>query len=107
MRVLRQLAALKIARILAAAALVLLLTGCGPQLPEIRVEPSAAPSAAPSEAVRAVSETVYVLNPASVRFHRPDCVWAAKIAPERRLEWTGDREELLSVGYEPCRICKP
>lgn len=98
---------MNLSRILAAAALVLLLTGCGPVPPEIRVEPSAAPSAAPSEAVHAASETVYVLNPASGRFHRPDCVWAAKIAPERRVDWAGDRETLLSVGYEPCQICKP
>lgn len=84
-------------------ALALLTAGCGPVPPEIRVEPSVAPS----EAVRSASEGVYVLNPSTDRFHRSDCAWAAKIAPERRLEWTGDREELLSVGYEPCRICKP
>lgn len=102
MRVLRIAAALSRARILAVA-LALLLTGCGPAPAEVRIEPLPAPS----EVVRSAPEGVYVLNPSTDRFHSPDCPWAAKIAPERRLEWTGDREELLSVGYEPCQICKP
>ena len=102
MRVLRIAAALSRARILAVA-LALLLTGCGPAPAEVRIEPLPAPS----EAVRALPEPDYVLNPSTHRFHRPDCAAAAKIAPYRRIDWTGEREELLAAGYDPCKICDP
>ena len=49
----------------------------------------------------------YILNRGSVKFRRPDCAWAAKISGENRIEWTGDRETLIEVGYRPCSVCKP
>ena len=49
----------------------------------------------------------YILNRSSVKFHRPTCAWAAKISEENRIEWTGDRETLIEVGYVPCRFCDP
>lgn len=90
-----------------ALACALLLAGCRP-VPgvEIRVPPT--PTSAPvSESDRVATGELYVLNPSSARFHRPGCSWAAKIASERRIEWTGDREKLLAVGYRPCSFCKP
>ena len=55
----------------------------------------------------ALSVPDYVLNPSTLRFHRVSCVWAERIAPERRIEYDGDRDELLAVGYQPCHYCKP
>lgn len=103
----------------AAAALLcaLLFTGCGASEPrqpggmaitvaterdgvvERRTLPPAEPDAA--------APVTYVLNRASVKFHRPECAWAAKISGENRIDWTGDRETLLEVGYRPCSVCKP
>lgn len=91
------------------AALILacaLLSGCGPAPPTVTVRESAAPVRV-SESDREEAAELYVLNPSSARFHRPGCAWAAKIAPEHRVEWAGDREELLEVGYRPCSYCKP
>lgn len=48
----------------------------------------------------------YVGNMNSKKFHRPDCEWAAKIAPGNRV-YFATREEALGAGYEACRVCRP
>lgn len=90
----------------AALALLLLLTGCGPRpAVTVTVMPMETPAA------RSVSDSDtgcdFVLNPGSMRFHLPGCVWAEKIAPDRRVDWTGDRDTLIEVGYQPCHYCDP
>ena len=83
----------------------LLLSGCGPK-PTVTVYVEQ-----PASVERAVSVpdsgTDYVLNPASMRFHRPGCAWAEKIAEDRRIEYSGDRQILVDVGYLPCHYCEP
>lgn len=86
--------------------MALLLAGCRREPPTVAVYESAPPVRV-SESDRVATGELYVLNPSSTRFHRPGCSGAAKIAPERRIEWTGDREELIAVGYRPCSFCKP
>ena len=82
-----------------------LLSGCRPApVVEIRVSE---PPVTVSGSDRALTGEVYVLNPASQRFHRPACAWAEKIAPERRIEYSGDRQILVDVGYLPCHYCEP
>ena len=92
--------------ICAAFCMLLLLTGCGPRPATATVYESAAP-----RELAQVSESdtgaAYVLNPGSMRFHLPGCVWAGKIAPDRRVDWTGDRDTLIEVGYQSCHYCKP
>jgi len=39
-------------------------------------------------------------------FHRPDCRWAAKIAPQNLVRFR-TREEALKAGYRPCKVCRP
>ena len=80
-----------------------LLSGCRPA-PVVTVRESAPPV---SESDRAVTGELYVLNPSSQRFHRPGCVWAEKIAEDRRIEYSGDRQILVDVGYLPCHYCEP
>lgn len=86
-------------------AAALLLTGCGPK-PTVTVYVEQ-----PAVVERAVSVpdsgADYVLNPASQRFHRPGCTWAERITPERRIEYSGDRQILVDVGYLPCHYCEP
>ena len=52
-------------------------------------------------------EQDYLLNISSRKFHLPSCSGAAKIKSSNRKEYTGTREELLAVGYDPCGICNP
>lgn len=91
-------------RALALAAAALLLSGCGPAPgPTVYVREAAPPV---SDYDRQTGEA-FVLNPASGKFHRPGCAWAEKIDPERRIEYYGDRQILVDVGYLPCHYCKP
>ena len=53
----------------------------------------------------AVSE--YILNTNTKKFHRPSCSSADDIKDENRQTYSGDREELISQGYEPCKKCEP
>ncbi|WP_435366231.1 Ada metal-binding domain-containing protein [Desulfofundulus kuznetsovii] len=48
----------------------------------------------------------YIGNKNSKKFHRPDCRWAAEIAPHNRVEFRS-REEAVKAGYVPCKVCRP
>ncbi len=49
----------------------------------------------------------YVLNTRSGKFHDPGCSGAAKISEENKATFTGQRDELIAQGYEPCGQCQP
>ena len=49
----------------------------------------------------------YVLNTSSKKFHDPACSSVAKIKENNRGNFTGERQELLTRGYEPCKVCNP
>ena len=49
----------------------------------------------------------YVLNRSSKKFHDPACSSVAKIKDSNRENFTGERQELLTRGYEPCKVCNP
>ncbi|SHJ14890.1 stalk domain-containing protein [Desulfofundulus thermosubterraneus] len=55
---------------------------------------------------KAGSGTRYIGNSNSKKFHRPDCQWAQKIAPQNRVEFRS-REEAVKAGYVPCKVCRP
>lgn len=52
------------------------------------------------------SET-YVLNTNTKKFHKKNCSSVQSIREENCEEHTGDREDLVGQGYEPCGRCKP
>lgn len=49
----------------------------------------------------------YIINENTKKFHLPDCKSAASIKEENRKNYTGTREELIQMGYEPCKSCNP
>ena len=49
----------------------------------------------------------YVLNRSSKKFHDPACSSVGKIKAENREYFSGERQELLTRGYEPCKVCNP
>lgn len=98
--------------ILCILALVVLLSGCGRETRTVveylgPVETAQPNPDAPTRSAPTAEGETFILNTSSVKFHRPSCAWAQKIKEERRIEWTGDRETLLEVGYKPCSVCKP
>ena len=53
------------------------------------------------------SETTYVLNTNTMKFHRSDCSSVAKMAGNNKEYTTEKREALIREGYSPCGICNP
>lgn len=49
----------------------------------------------------------YVLNTNTQKFHEPECSSAKSTKAENKRDYTGTRQSLLDMGYEPCGVCKP
>lgn len=80
--------------------------GIGPNSAEAaRVETESA-NTEPGD-TRESSEASYVLNTNTHKFHYPDCSSVAKMKEENKSYFTGTRDEVISMGYEPCGNCKP
>lgn len=78
--------------------------------PEPAAEPTSEPTPEPTleptpEPTPVVHD--YVLNTNSKRFHRPTCNSVDDIKPVNRKDYTGTRERILKMGYEPCGRCHP
>ena len=54
-----------------------------------------------------VPEQTYILNTNTKKFHRTGCGSADQIKQENKEEFTGTRDELIGLGYEPCGNCNP
>ena len=53
------------------------------------------------------TETTYILNTNTHKFHKPDCKSIDKIGENNKETVTVSRKALLSDGYEPCKQCNP
>lgn len=49
----------------------------------------------------------YVLNNNTRKFHYPDCGSVLDIAEKNIDYFSGPREVLLDMGFQPCKRCKP
>ncbi len=49
----------------------------------------------------------YILNTNNMKFHLSTCPGAGDIAEKNRQEYTGSRDDLLTMGYSPCKTCNP
>ena len=49
----------------------------------------------------------YVLNTNTHKFHTQNCESVRDIADSNKEVYTGYREDLINMGYEPCKRCKP
>lgn len=63
----------------------------------------------PTQAVTndSATGTLYILNISSKKFHLPSCASATSMDEGSRKEYTGERQELIDQGYEPCGRCHP
>ena len=52
-------------------------------------------------------EISYVLNTNSHKFHYPDCSSVSDMNPKNRKDFSGTRDEVIAMGYQPCKRCKP
>lgn len=49
----------------------------------------------------------YIINRNTGKFHYPDCSSVELMAEHNKKEYIGDRDDLISQGYEPCKRCDP
>lgn len=49
----------------------------------------------------------YVLNRNTRKFHYPDCASVADIAGKNIDYFSGPRDVLIDMGFQPCKRCKP
>lgn len=64
--------------------------------------PPAETTGAPSD-----KDQTYVLNTSTKKFHYETCSYATDMSEANKEVFTGDREDLIADGYEPCGRCKP
>lgn len=64
---------------------------------------------APSQPAKAgkTGRQTYVLNKGSKKFHTSDCPFSYRIKKENKDTYKGSREDLIEMGYEPCKKCNP
>lgn len=61
----------------------------------------------PAEPPTTVYTTKYILNTSTMKFHRPACRTVKKMNEENKKEYNGDRNDIINMNYEPCKICNP
>lgn len=54
-----------------------------------------------------IIETTYIVNINTGKFHYPDCPSVNQMNDENKREYSGDRDDLVSRGYRPCKKCEP
>lgn len=65
-------------------------------------------SAAEGEALPTAAGTgEYVVNKSSKKFHLPECSGVQSMSGENRWDYSGSRENLIEMGYDPCGNCDP
>lgn len=70
------------------------------QMPKATEKPTHTPK--PTQSGRA-----YVLNTNTHKFHYPNCSSVAQMSQSNRRDYFGDREDIIAMGYVPCKKCKP
>ena len=54
-----------------------------------------------------VGDWKYIINVSSRKFHLPGCESVKKMSKKNMQGWDGTREELIEMGYDPCKNCMP
>ncbi|HIW20628.1 MAG TPA: DNA/RNA non-specific endonuclease [Candidatus Dorea intestinavium] len=72
-------------------------------------ESSQAEAGLAKEAEKTNSSAVsdYVLNENTKKFHKPTCYSVSKMKAANRVQYQGNREDLIKKGYEACQSCNP
>lgn len=52
-------------------------------------------------------KATYILNTNNKKFHKVDCSSVKEIKDKNKRDYTGNRDDLILQGYEPCGRCKP
>ena len=66
-----------------------------------------APESAVSQETQETQETTYVLNTNTMKFHYPTCSSVDQMKEKNKEIYTGNREDIINMGYVPCKRCNP
>lgn len=69
---------------------------------ELQTDAETEKSSTPAE-----SETTYILNTNTHKFHYPSCSSVSQMNDENKQEFVGTRDEVIGMGYDPCGRCHP
>ena len=72
----------------------------------VQADAPASDRSAPSE-TPAPKQYEYVLNTSSKKFHYPSCKSVKDMKDSNRKDFTGTRDEVIAMGYDPCGNCHP
>ena len=61
----------------------------------------------PADPVQKSSDVTYVLNTNTKKFHYPTCPSVDQMKDKNKKYFSGTRDEVIDMGYEPCGRCKP
>ena len=76
--------------------------------PEPVQSPEPEPAPEPVAPVTPIpAQSIYVLNLKTKKFHFASCPSAEEILPENREERTGNAQDIIAEGYDPCKRCNP
>lgn len=80
--------------------------------PVIRVAATPRPTLPPSARATTYRSTVsktatYILNTNTHKFHKPSCSDVKRIKPGNYKEYQGTRDQVIGMGYSPCKHCYP
>lgn len=70
-------------------------------------EPVSMPAPAPDPTPTPAPAGNYVLNTNTHKFHVPSCSSVNQIKASNRQDTTMSRDEIIALGYEPCKRCNP
>ena len=68
---------------------------------------SPAPTPSPTPTPSPAPERSYILNTNTRKFHYPGCSSVSDIKDGNKQEYTGTREAIIAMGYDPCGRCHP
>jgi DNA-entry nuclease len=49
----------------------------------------------------------YVVNTNTKKFHYPTCSSVSDMKEKNKMYYEGTRDELVNLGYDPCKRCNP
>lgn len=76
------------------------------------LEPTLQPTKTPTEETEEPQEirtqgTDYILNTNTKKFHYPSCSSVKQMKDKNKKEYNGSRDDVISMGYDPCKKCNP
>ena len=61
----------------------------------------------PADQTPATTGATYVLNTNTKKFHYPSCSSVDQMSDKNRQDYNGTRDEVIAMGYDPCKRCNP